>query len=238
MSNETIGRKVGEIGWDDLDVKQSSGEQRESVFLNMSKQGDYEMRIVSKPHQYYCHWVETKSGKRRKVNATMDGSDPICIEQNKHPQLKWLVKVLYRDPEGNGEPKVRVLDAGSQIMGQIKRLHEDKKRFGNVSKYDIVINRGPKDARPLYTVQALGKESNPEPLTPEEKQAVLASGDPEQKDKFINIAKMCEPWTAERILSVINEEDPNKPQTAKAATTQEDDLFSDESEKDFLDLDL
>lgn len=237
MSNDVVQGKVGEIGWDDLDVKQSSGEQRESAFLNMSKQGDYEMRIVSKPHQYYCHWVETKSGKRRKVNATMDGSDPICLEQNKHPQLKWLVKVLFRDPERPGEPIVKVLDAGSQIMGQIKRLHEDKKRFGNVSKYDIVINRGPKDARPLYTVQALGSERNPTPLTPDEKQAVLASSDPES-DKFINIAKMCEPWTAERILAVINEEDPNRPKTATSAT-QEDSLFAaDEDDEDFIDLDI
>ena len=128
---------VGEVEWDSLDVKQSSGGNRESIFLNMSKQGDYEVRVVSKPHQYYCHWVETKSGKRRKVNATLNGTDPVCLEQNKHPQLKWLVKVLHRD--GSDEPKVRLLDAGSQIMGQIKRLHEDTKRFGDVRAYDILI---------------------------------------------------------------------------------------------------
>lgn len=237
MSNDATKGKIGELGWDELDVKQGSSEQRESVFLNMSKQGDYEMRVVSKPHQYYCHWIETKSGKRRKVNATLGPNDPVCIEQNKHPQLKWLVKVLYRDPEKPGEPVVRVLDAGSQIMGQIKRLHEDKKRFGNVSKYDIVINRGPKDARPLYTVQALGNERNPSPLTPEEKEAVLASGDSDNKEKYINITKMCEPWTAERILAVMNEEDPNQTKKTEEAA-QESSLFTDEDEKDFLDLDI
>lgn len=232
MSDE--GRKLGEVSWDDVDVKTKGNTpgNGESIFLNMSKEGEYEMRVVSKPYQYYCHWVETKSKKRRKVNATLDGTDPVCIAENKGPQLKWLILVLYRDSEKGSV--VRVLDAGSQIMSQIKRLHEDKKRFGNISKYDIVITRGPKTQRPLYTVQALGSERNPTPLTDEEKKMVLAARDSES-DSYIDIEKMCQPWTAERILAVINEEDPSKPAPKPA---QDDNLLSEEDEKDFLDLDI
>jgi hypothetical protein len=229
-------KKLGEVGWDEIDVatQGEGGKSNDSIFLNMGKEGNYKIRVVSRPYQYYCHWIETKSGKRRKVNATLDGTDPICLQENKGPQLKWLLKVLYRDPQKGTQ--LKVLDAGTQIMAQIQRLHKDKENFGNVSKYDIILTRGPKNARPLYTVQATGSEKFAQPMTAEEVQMVKDSGNPDSKGCFVNIEKMCEPWSAQRIMSVINEEDPSK---AKDKASIEEPLLDDQSDdKDFLDLDV
>jgi len=237
MSNDNQGKlgEVGPIGWDDIEVKTKNGGggNGESLFLNMKQEGKYRMRVVSKPYQYYCHWVKTKSNKARKVNATLDGTDPVCIQENKGPQLKWLIKVLFRDPEKK-TTVLKILDAGSQIMAQIKSLHEDKENFGDITKYDIIITKGPKNSKqPTYLVQALGSEKNPQSFTSEEVKMVKESSN-SQSDKFVDVEKMCQPWTAERILAVINEESPEKPQSSPKEETS---FLSEEDEKNFLDLD-
>jgi hypothetical protein len=234
-------KKLGEVGWDDIDVKQSAkgNGNGESIFLNMKEEGKYKMRVVSKPYQYYCHWVKTISGKPRKVNATLDGTDPVCLKENKGPQLKWLVRVLFRDP-AKKTTSLKILDAGSQIMAQIKTLHEDKENFGNITKYDIIITKGPKNSKsPTYVVQPLGSEKNPQLLSQEEIKMVKDSANKEDKEHFIDIEKLCQPWTAERILNIINEVDPEKaPGTApKVVAEEQQDLLSEDDEKDFLDLD-
>jgi len=238
---DSKGKKLGEVGWDDIDVKQSAkgNGNGESIFLNMKEEGKYKMRVVSKPYQYYCHWVKTISGKPRKVNATLDGTDPVCLKENKGPQLKWLVRVLFRDP-AKKTTSLKILDAGSQIMAQIKTLHEDKENFGNITKYDIIITKGPKNSKsPTYVVQPLGSEKNPQLLSQEEIKMVKDSANKEDKEHFIDIEKLCQPWTAERILNIINEVDTDKAQKASAAPLAEEsqDLLSEDDEKDFLDLD-
>ena len=171
----------------------------------------------------------------------MDGNDPVCLDTGKGPDRKWLIKVLYRDADKG--TVLRILDAGPQIMGQVKRLHEDTENFGDVSKYDVIIVRGPKDSRPLYTVQATGTADHPQPLSQEEIQLVKDSSDP-QSDNFIDVDKMCEPWTAERIQAVLDGEDPR--QTAQmskpAAVTTATNTATDESEggevEGFFELEL
>jgi hypothetical protein len=239
----TINTKVGEVGWEDVETPKNDGSARPKsggLFLNMKDAGDYKIRIVSKPHQYYCHWIEIDlpGGKkqRKKVNATLDGNDPICIDQGKGPQMKWLFKVLYRDPkEGT---TLRLLDAGPQIVAQIKKLHNNKENFGNVSKYDIIISKGAKGANPLYTIQATGNEKNAQNLTQDELKLVRESSD-KTSDKFVDIEKMCKPWTAQQILDAMSgkkSEDKTVVSTTVSAST-EDDLFQDPgSDADFIDL--
>ena len=237
----TNGKKLGEVGWDEVEVKQAGGSGNgngESIFLNMKEEGKYRMRIVSKPYQYYCHWVKTKSGKNRKVNATLDGTDPVCLKENKGPQLKWLIKVLFRDPVKK-TTSLKILDAGSQVMAQIKTLHEDKENFGNISKYDVLIIKGPKNSKsPTYTVQALGSEKSPQALTPDEIKSVKDSAN-KDTEHFIDVEKLCQPWTAERIMNIINEVDTKKaPENIPSVSKEESqDLLSEDDEKDFLDLD-
>jgi hypothetical protein len=234
------GKKLGEVGWDEIDVKESGkgNGNGESIFLNMKEEGKYKMRVVSKPYQYYCHWIKTKSGKSRKVNATLDGTDPVCLKENKGPQLKWLLKVLFRDPVKK-TASLKILDAGSQIMAQIKTLHEDKENFGNITKYDIIITKGPKNSKsPTYVVQPLGSEKNPQPFTAEEIKMVKDSANKEDKEHFVDIEKLCQPWTAERIMNIINEVDPAKAKEGvKPLVEEQQDLLSEDDEKDFLDLD-
>jgi hypothetical protein len=237
----TNGKKLGEVSWDEVEVKQGNGSgsgNGESIFLNMKEEGKYRMRIASKPHQYYCHWVKTKSGKNRKVNATLDGTDPVCLKENKGPQLKWLFKVLFRDPVKK-TTSLKILDAGSQVMAQIKTLHEDKENFGNISKYDILVIKGPKNSKsPTYTVQALGSEKAPQALTPEEIKMVKDSA-VEGNETFIDMKKFCQSWTAERIMNIINEVDTKKAPEAAATqpVAEEEDQNLLDNEKDFLDLD-
>jgi len=238
-----INTKVGEVGWEDVEMPKNDGTGRPKsggLFLNMKDPGNYKIRIVSKPHQYYCHWVEIDlpGGKkqRKKVNATLDGNDPICIDQGKGPQIKWLFKVLFRDPkEGT---VLRLLDAGPQIVAQIKKLHNDKENFGTVSKYDIIISKGAKGANPLYTIQATGNEKSPQPLTQDELKLVKESSD-KNSDKFVDVEKMCKPWTAQQILDAMSgkKSDDKAAVPATAGVSSGDNLFEDPgNDADFIEL--
>ena len=230
--------QTGEISWSSVETSEKRGD---SVFLNMRDEGKYKMRIVSRPYQYYCHWVEDVNNKRRKVNATLDGNDPVCIKSGKPPQLKWLIKVLYRDP--NVGTVLRILDAGPQIMGQIKTFHEDTEDFGDVSKYDIIIVKNPKEQRPLYSVQATGQAAHPQALSKEELQSVTDSGDP-QSDNFIDVDKMCQPWPKVRIQAILDGMDPREaallvPDAPTASTdTSTTETSSDDDDNSFMDLEL
>lgn len=219
---------VGEIDWGDVPdrASRSSGSSRRVPYLNMREAGDYKIRVISKPFQYYCHWVDGADGKRHKVNAAMQGNDPICLETGKAPQVKWLVKVLY---QFEGKSELRLLDAGPQIMQQIKALHEDEKNFGNVSKYDIIITKGKKGSTPLYTVKPTGNAMNPQDLTATQKQLVRDSSDP-NSESFVDIALLCRPWTTEQILGVI---EGNRDGSDGSAETSSESTFDDE---EFIDL--
>lgn len=213
--------KIGEIDWDEAEC---SGSNRQSIFLNMRKPGNYTVRVVSKPHQYFCHWVEAADGSRRKINCTHDGNCPVCVDQGKGPQSKWLLKVLYRSENGT---VLRVLDAGSQILGQIRDLHKNPK-FGNVSKYDIEIVRGDRNQNPLYRVLPLGTAAKGDPLTDDEKKLVKASGDSDS-DSFINMKDLCKPTSREKINEVLGIKN-------ESTDDSEDFISSDEGDEDFLDL--
>lgn len=224
--------KTGEVSFDDI-PSDTGGNRRGGLYLNMKEQGQYKLRVASKPFQYYCHWVETTDGRRRKVNATCDATDPIVADQGKGPQMKWLFKVLHLNTE-SGNPEMKILDAGRQIVSQIKQLHDDADNFGNVSKYDILVTKGPKGANPLYTVQAIGSEAAPRELNAVEKQLIVESRD-ENSDNFINLERLATPWSAERILEVINGTEGS---TAKPASTESSAFTEHEfsSDDDFMDL--
>jgi len=222
--------QTGEVSFDDI-PDSSGGQNRSGSYLNMKESGDYKIRVTSKPFQYYCHWVETADGRRRKVNATCDATDPI-IAQGKGPQKKWLIKVIHLNDE-SGSPQMKILDAGSQILSQIKQLHKDKENFGNVSKYDLIITKGAKGANPLYTVKPTGSEKNSRPLIKEEKEMIKASSD-KDSDSFIDLSKLTTPWTADRINEVINGEDQKKEEEkSEDSSTDEFDFDKDD---DFMEL--
>lgn len=228
--------KVGEIEWNDIPEGGPGGGKGHKVpYLKMKDPGEYRVRVISKPFQYYCHWVDTPDGSRRKVNATMDGNDPIVLEEGKGPQCKWLVKVLFRNPESK-KTELAILDAGQQIVSQIKKLHESP-NFGNVSKYDVVIQKGKPKSNPLYTVVPLMTDEGRRPLNDEEKKLFRESSDA-QSDNFVDIEALIRPWTADQILAVLEGKVGQKKEGAAAdpGPTKEEkstDLFGDE---EFIDL--
>ena len=147
--------KTGEVDWDSTDVQvQKGGLNGEGLFLNMKEPGDYSIRVISKPYQYYAHWVKDAEGKNRKVNCTLENC-PVCVDENKGPQARWLLLVLYRNP-GKGN-EVKILDCSTQIFGQLKALKNHEK-WGDLRTYDATITRGRKGQNPLYNVNPSPKE--------------------------------------------------------------------------------
>lgn len=189
------GFKTGEMDWDSTDIRAEAGSPKgDSLFLNMKDPGDYTIRVISKPHQYYAHWVKDSEGKDRKVNCALTNC-PVCLESNKGPQARWLLLVLHRADKGN-EPKL--LDCSTQIFGQLKALANHSK-WGDLRHYDVTITRGRKGANPLYNVNPNPKEA----ITTEEKE-MLKTYMQEGSEKYIDIGSLCIPWTVERIDEILS----------------------------------
>lgn len=198
MSNFTF----GEVNWDSADTSTPGQGGPRIPFLVMKDPGSYQIRIVSKPFQYYHHWVNDISGAQKKVNCTADESTcPVCKMGGKENRAKphWLFKVLDRtESTKEGKPVVKVLDCGNQILTAISDLNRDP-NWGKVSAYDITIKRGPKGRNPLYTVHPCPKTA----LTQAEIAAVKAT-DVVDGPTFIDLPKIGKPWTPDRISGVIN----------------------------------
>ena len=198
MSNFTF----GEVNWDSADTSTPGQGGPRIPFLVMKDPGSYQIRIVSKPFQYYHHWVNDISGAQKKVNCTADESTcPVCKMGGKENRAKphWLFKVLDRaESAKEGKPVVKVLDCGNQILTAISDLNRDP-NWGKVSAYDITIKRGPKGRNPLYTVHPCPKTA----LTQAEIAAIKAT-DIADGPTFIDLPKIGKPWTPDRISGVIN----------------------------------
>lgn len=198
MSNLTF----GEVNWDNIDTGSANQGGPRIPFLVMKDPGSYQIRIVSKPFQYYHHWVNDISGAQKKVNCTADESTcPICKLGGKDNRAKphWLFKVVDRTESAKeGKPVIKVLDCGSQVLTAISDLNRDA-NWGKVSGYDITIKRGPKGRNPLYTVHPCPKTT----LTAAEISAIKAT-DIVEGPTFIDLPKIGKPWSPERINGVIN----------------------------------
>jgi len=224
IQGETV-MSIYEVDWDDA-LPKGSGSGK-GLFLSMKEPGDYQVRIVSLPHKYLCHWVDTSDGSRKKINCmsspSKEVSCSVCNDFGKGPQHKYLLKVIHRTATGS---QLCLLDAGQQILKGILDLHNDE-TYGNVSKYDIKIKKGPRNTNPLYHVLPVGSAQNPVPLTEEEKQMVRDSKNPES-EKYIDIDRMCEPSTQERVNKALG--------LKKTEDAPEDKGFDAASDEDFLEL--
>lgn len=221
MSN---GYTFGEVNWDNADTNTGGGGPR-IPFLIMKDPGDYQVRIVSKPFQYYHHWVNDISGAQKKVNCTCDENTcPICKLGTRESKAKphWLFKIIDRiESAKEGKPVVKVLDCGNQILTAISDLNRDK-NWGSVAHYDLTIKRGPKGRNPLYTIHPCPKVA----LTEDEKNAVRATSQAESVT-FIDLSKIGNPWTAEKINSVINGTPGSNIPKAKTGAAATSDSFDD-----------
>ena len=171
MTNTTYG---SEVDWGTAELPGELG-NRESDFMT-TEEGDNEIRILSNPRQKYVHWVVDEVGKKRKIDCALDGC-PVCKRGQDGDKAKavWLTIVLSRK-----DNKVKILEIGSQIFAGIKKLVNNPK-WGSVAEYDLNINRGPKDSKPLYTVMPSPRT----PLTTEEKKMLLAFNERVDITKFV-----------------------------------------------------
>lgn len=194
MANAEI--KYGQVDWDEGNV--SGGND----FMNLD-QGDNEIRVLTKPYQFVVHWVKDASGSTRKIRCAIENC-PLCKNGEK-TQCRWYLGVLDRK---SGHPKI--LEISSQIYLGIKK-HVNNPKWGDVTAYDISINRGPKGSQPLYTVMG---DPNKTPLTDEEK--ALAKGFFERVD----ITKFTQPLTPEEVLEKMGASGNNSTGAQYAVGTQ------------------
>jgi len=185
--------KTGEVDWNDVDPTQLMGRGQ---FLSLKEVGDHRIRIISKPHQYFARWVPDATGKDVKISCQFKADCKVCRPRmgDKNPQTRWYCLVIDRSNTDESHPsgKVRILDMGIQIFGSIRSLHQDPD-WGDVKKYDVKINRGPKGSNPLYTIKPVGQKSG---FTDQEKvmaKEVLTPG----SEQHIDLMQMCEPMSCE-----------------------------------------
>lgn len=217
--------KVGEVAWGDVSVETSTG-----LFLTF-KEGENRIRIVSKPYSYMVHWIEDATGTNRRVNCAMEGC-PACADGN-NPRQKYMIRVIDRETD-----EVKVVDAGVQIVGQLKALVDDPE-WGKLSDYDVKVIRGKKNTQPLYTVNPCPKKA----LTADEKAKI--------KEAIPNtdLAKLSTPSTAEEVKAVLegtvedesddefdDVEPTKKEKTKKGKTGREIEETESDDDDDFLNL--
>jgi hypothetical protein len=175
----------GEIDWNSADS--GSGGERASDFMKLSE-GENTVRIMGNPVQFYIHWLETSSGKR-KVNSPFEDAELVrrLEDSGFKRQARWLIKVLDRR-----DNNFKLLDVGPQIYNGIKALYNNA-RWGKVTQYDITIVKAPKGTQPLYGV------------TPNPKEAIPA----DLKDKFVafnervNLDKIIAPTESKEIYDMM-----------------------------------
>lgn len=165
--------KFGESSWDandDMDGKVVNGKD---LFLRLET-GENEVRILTNPFIYLSHrfkFNETDPGFGHKIYCSISSSScPICETGNK-PKKRWLFGVISRK---TGQYKI--IDIGSGVYSSIKKLSQNKARFGDPKLYDISITKDPQAPPALYySVQG---------LLPREP---LSAGDQLIRDQNVNI---------------------------------------------------
>lgn len=197
----------GEIDWNSADVKDGSGK---TDFMKLESNSKSRVRVMGNPTQYYVHWVESASGKR-KFNSPV--GDAKLVKQLENAGFKrkpsWFIKVLDRS-----DNQFKLLEIGSQIFSGIKALVAESE-WGPITGYDINIHRGSPGQQPLYRVTPCPKAALESSL----KEAYMAFNDRVDINKFIQPA---EPDTVREFLGW----DAAPAKTAAASRISDDeDLF-------------
>jgi hypothetical protein len=176
----------GEIDWNSADI---GGGGNRTKYLQLKNVGSYNVRVMGNPIQFYCHWVETDGGKKKKINSPSD--NPALVAKLEAAGFKrqtgWMVRVLDRE---DGEFKL--LEIGQQIYNGIRDLYNNK-AWGKVTAYDITITRRPKGSQPLYTVTPNPKE----PLEGKYKDSFM------EFEKNLNIDKLVSPTPVPTICEIM-----------------------------------
>ena len=175
-----------------------------AIFFNPS-QGDNKIRIVSMGgKKTKVHWTVYHGGDKKVCVRCPTEGCPICIAGEK-PKTNYILKVIDRATQ-----TLRLFEFSKQIKEEIERLSAGLKKdkataSDSLSQYDINIEKGPKNAMPLYHVNIIGKnkmETTKEKLINESDNDLVAAD-------TLNIEELIKPWSVKRIREQIYGIDEN-----------------------------
>jgi hypothetical protein len=144
----------GKTTWD---TPRTSGGGNGDDFLQLNKDGQFEVRIIGDtgPSEFAVHWTEDVDGQTRRVKCAGPGC--ILCKEDHRPQIRYLLEVMNRGEDN----KCQIVEFGPQVYNQIVSLNNNK-HWGNPGTYDILIDRskarGPSD---MYQVMPIGKSDLP-----------------------------------------------------------------------------
>jgi hypothetical protein len=192
MSNE---QPVKDVDFDEPPVQRKRINYKE-VFLQLTE-GDNIVRFIDmKGKKIGTHWVKDTNGKQRSVKCPVEGC-PCCKATPAVPtQYKTFMKVVDR------LGAIRIFEFGSQIMNQLRRIIAELKEADPnalLTQRDIVVNKGPRGANPLYNVKLVAVNANP---TPAEQLRTQAIEEAIQKDE-LDLSEIVVPWDVARINEYI-----------------------------------
>jgi hypothetical protein len=175
-----------------------------AVFFNPS-QGDNKIRIVSMAgKKTKVHWVTYHNSEKKVCVRCPSEGCPICIAGEK-AKTNYILKIIDRATQ-----TLRLYEFSKQIKDEIERLSVNLKKEkstanDSLSQYDLNVEKGAKNANPLYHVNIIGKnklETNKEKL--------LAESDAELiENDILNIEELIKPWSVKRIREQVYGIDEN-----------------------------
>lgn len=150
----------GEKDWED---ESAGGGKGKSDFFNMKDDGQYNIRIVGKPHEFATHWVE---GANKKTRVNCAGRDCVLCKVQHKASVRYLIPVILRKGPGVSKPgTIAVTEFGPQVYGAIRALYKTPE-WGNPTSFDMMIDKNKKrGASGTYFVTPLRKVA----LTDQEK---------------------------------------------------------------------
>jgi hypothetical protein len=203
--------KYGLTNWDEVEVKQQSG-QRKDLYMRLQDKNNV-VRMITKPHEYMVHRYKTNPDDpgfgERIMSSLYHGRDPL-VDKGLKPKRRWLVGIIDRRTQS-----YKILDMSVSVFKSIQELVRDED-WGDPTQYDIDIkvdkNGGPTG---YYTVIPKSKK----PLS-------AADLDIKSQVDLDDLKRRCTPPTPEQVeelIKTIDAKSANNKKPAGQAAVEEDD---------------
>lgn len=197
--------RYGLTNWDEVEVKQQSG-QRKDLYMRLQDKNNV-VRMVTKPYQYTVHRYKTNESDpgfgERIMSSLYHGRDPL-MERGLKPKRRWLVGIIDRRTQS-----YKILDMSVSVFKSIQELVRDED-WGDPTQYDIDIkvdkNGGPTG---YYTVIPKSKK----PLS-------AADLDIKSQVDLDDLKRRCTPPTPEQVEELIKAIDAKSASNKNSGTGQ------------------
>jgi hypothetical protein len=116
---------MSKIDWDEImEVESDQSSSSNSVEFFSPKIGSNLVRLVGKPHMFYCHWNIAGAKRREVCLKTHDGDDtpcPLC-EVDRHSARYITLLLDKEDKDENGVAKLKVYEGGISVFKVFKKF--------------------------------------------------------------------------------------------------------------------